>query len=259
MGTTSTRLLVADRHAEPVGRIRERHPGDDRIHPVFGQCGGVVPVQVPGRRVEQSIRPTFSAYIPRVSRVVSSGTRRVYAPYWSRVQEKWGDRPIDEPSPLEIRELAEAVRGDVVTRRNARGGRSAVEHLIAALRCLYHHAVSDGLISEAANPARKVAKPRRLPSTRRALPDARLAEINEVAASTGNDHALDALLLRLHIETACRRGEPHLDRKDVAWQRTGACSERRERSVCSSPAATAAWCRRTVGGLPGQARLTTTT
>jgi integrase len=81
-----------------------------------------------------------------------------------------------------------------------------VEHLIAALRCLYQHAVSDGLISEADNPARKVAKPRRLPSTRRALPDARLAEINEVAASTGNDPALDALLPRLHIETACRRG-----------------------------------------------------
>jgi integrase/recombinase XerC len=51
-----------------------------------------------------------------------------------------------------------------------------------------------------------VAKPRRLPSTRRAVPDARLAEINHVAATTGNDPALDALLLRLHTETACRRG-----------------------------------------------------
>jgi integrase len=166
----------------------------------------------PRQLVEQPTRgsgdrvPTFSAYIPRVSRVVSAGTRRVYAPYWSRVQERWGDRRIDEPSPLEIRELAEAIRGTVVIRRNARGGRSAIEHLIAALRCLYQHAVSDGLISEADNPARRVAKPRRLPSTRHALPDARLAEINEVAATTGNDPALDALLLRLHTETACRRG-----------------------------------------------------
>ena len=64
----------------------------------------------------------------------------------------------------------------------------------------------DGLIAEADNPARKVAKPRRLPTTRRAVPDTRLAEINHVAATTGNDPALDTLLLRLHTETACRRG-----------------------------------------------------
>jgi hypothetical protein len=77
---------------------------------------------------------------------------------------------------------------------------------VAALRCLYARAADDGLISEADNPARKVAKPRRLPSTRRAVPDIRLAEINQVAATTGNDPDLDSLLLRLHTETACRRG-----------------------------------------------------
>jgi hypothetical protein len=89
-----------------------------------------------------------------------------------------------------------------VARRNARGGRSAEEHLVAALRCLYRRAVDDGLIGEAANPARKVAKPRRLPITRRALPDTRLAQINEVAATTGDDPELDTLLLRLNTETA---------------------------------------------------------
>jgi integrase len=51
-----------------------------------------------------------------------------------------------------------------------------------------------------------VAKPRRLPSTRRAVPDARLAEINQAAAATGDDPELDTLLLRLHTETGCRRG-----------------------------------------------------
>src|SRR2546430_1139236 len=35
---------------------------------------------------------------------------------------------------------------------------------------------------------------------------ARLAAINEVAASTGDDRDLDTLLIRLHTETACRRG-----------------------------------------------------
>jgi integrase/recombinase XerC len=97
------------------------------------------------------------------------------------------------------------VKAHVVARRNARGGRSAQEHLVAALRCLYRRAVEDGLIAEADNPARKVAKPRRLPSTRRAVPETRLAEINQIAATTGDDPELDTLL-RLHTETACRRG-----------------------------------------------------
>ena len=61
------------------------------------------------------------------------------------------------------------VKAHVVARRNARGGRSATEHLVAALRCLYKHAEDDGLITQADNPARKVDKPRRLPSTRRAV------------------------------------------------------------------------------------------
>ena len=93
-----------------------------------------------------------------------------------------------------------------MARRNARGGRSAAEHLVAALRCLYKRAVDDGLIAEADNPARKVAKPRRLPSTRRAVPDTRLARDQRAAAATGDDPELDTLLLRLHTETACRRG-----------------------------------------------------
>jgi integrase/recombinase XerC len=79
-------------------------------------------------------------------------------------------------------------------------------NFIAALRCLYCHAENDGHIPAGENPARKVAKPRRLSSTRRAVPDTRLAEINHIAATTGNDPALDALILRLHTETACRRG-----------------------------------------------------
>ena len=76
------------------------------------------------------------------------------------------------------------VKTHVVARRNARGGRSATEHLVAALRCLYRHAEDDGLITQDENPARKVDKPRRLPSTRRAVTDDRLAEIYQAAAAT---------------------------------------------------------------------------
>ncbi|MCX2729479.1 site-specific integrase [Saccharopolyspora sp. NFXS83] len=154
----------------------------------------------------RSVAPTFADYIPQVSAAVSHGTRRVYSSYWKRIAQQWGDRRLDEPTPLEIKQLAEHIREHVVARRNARGGRSAAEHLIAAMRCLYNHAVADDLIAESDNPARRVPKPRRLPSTRRGLPDTGLEEINQVAATTGNDPALDTLLLRLHTETACRRG-----------------------------------------------------
>jgi integrase/recombinase XerC len=147
---------------------------------------------VPQRRLEV---PTFAAYVPVVSAAVSAGTRRAYGSYWNRVVEHWGDRRLDEPSPSDIRQLMSYVKTHVVRRRNARGGRSAEEHLVAALRYLYQRAVDDGLITEADNPARKAAKPRRLPTTRRALPDTRLAEINEIAAATGDDPELDTLLL----------------------------------------------------------------
>ncbi|MDT5027907.1 MAG: hypothetical protein QOE61_4333, partial [Micromonosporaceae bacterium] len=145
-------------------------------------------------------------YIERVAQAVSDGTRKLYTSYWNRIRQVWGTRRLDEPTPLEIKQLAVWFKADVVVRRNARGGRSAAEHVISALRCVYGYAVADGLITEAANPAIRVAKPRRLASTRRALPDAQLAQVVEVAATTGNDPELDCLLLRLHIETACRRG-----------------------------------------------------
>jgi len=166
---------------------------------------GLSPADLAAVPQERPAVPTFAEYVPVVSAAVTAGTRRAYGSYWNRVVEQWGGRRLDEPSPSEIRQLMAYVKSHVVARRNARGGRSAAEHLVAALRCLYRHAQDDGLIAEADNPARKVAKPRRLPSTRRAVPDTRLAEINQAAATTGNDPELDTLLLRLHTETACRR------------------------------------------------------
>jgi integrase/recombinase XerC len=150
--------------------------------------------------------PTFADYIPHVSDAVSSGARRVYGTYWNRVIQAWGPRLITDVTASDISQLAEHVKATVVQRRNARGGRGAAEHLIAALRCMYKYAVADGILSESENPAVRVPKPRRLRSTRTALPDGRLEEILRVAGTTGDDPALDALLLRLHAETACRRG-----------------------------------------------------
>ncbi|WP_034271016.1 tyrosine-type recombinase/integrase [Haloechinothrix halophila] len=186
----------------------DEHPGTAEIEAarLVLQRMGVSPADLLGSTQQRSPAPTFDEYIPKVSAAVSAGTRRVYSSYWKRIQQHWGHRRLDEPTALEIKQLSEHIRTHVVSRRNARGGRSAAEHLIAALRCVYNHAVVDGLIAESDNPARRVPKPRRLPSTRRGLPDTGLEEINRVAATTGNDPALDSLLLRLHTETACRRG-----------------------------------------------------
>ncbi|MFG1926863.1 tyrosine-type recombinase/integrase [Cryptosporangium sp. NPDC048952] len=153
---------------------------------------------------ERPAAPSFAEYVPVVSGAVSDGTRRVYGSYWNRLVEQWGDRRLDEPTPTEIEALSRRVRAGRVIRRNGRGGSLSAEHFIAALRCLYRHAVDDELVAD--NPAKRVAKPRRVASTRHALVGERLAEINEVAASTGDDPVLDTLLLRLHTETACRRG-----------------------------------------------------
>lgn len=166
---------------------------------------GISPIDLLAAARPRDTVPTFTEYVPRVRGAVSEGTRRVYGSYWNRIVARWPDRRLDEVRATDIRQLIEDTRVSVVVRRSSRGGRSATEHLIAALRCLYRHAEDDGLIDPGSNPARKVAKPRRLPSTRQAVPDERLAEIHHAAATTGDDPALDTLLLRLHVETACRR------------------------------------------------------
>jgi site-specific recombinase XerD len=130
----------------------------------------------------------------------------VYETYWNRVRQAWGERRLDEPTALEIQQLAEDTKRQVIVRRSARGGRTAAEHLIVCLRCLYGFAVADNLIPEHANPAIRATMPRRPTGTRRALLDTQLGAINTIAATTGNDRDLDALLIRLHVETACRRG-----------------------------------------------------
>jgi integrase/recombinase XerC len=115
--------------------------------------------------------PLIADYIPLVEKAVTKGTRRVYSPYWAKVVREWGHRRVNEPTALEISQLAEQVREGAVQRRNARGGRGAAEHLIGALRCMYGYLVADGILTQAENPAARAAKPRRLRSARMALPD----------------------------------------------------------------------------------------
>jgi integrase len=150
--------------------------------------------------------PTLEVWVPKVAGLLSPTTARSYGSYWNKALAEWTGRRLDEITASEIKALSEKVRATAVVRSNSRGGRTAAENFIAAMRCLYRYAEQDQLIDERHNPARRVTKPRRSKSTRRALPDARIAELNDVVSSTGDDPELDALIVRLHEETACRRG-----------------------------------------------------
>ncbi|MGI5185355.1 tyrosine-type recombinase/integrase [Dactylosporangium sp. CA-152071] len=167
---------------------------------------GVSPTDLMQAAPERREVPTFTEYLPVVRAAVTAGTSRAYKTYWNRIEQQWGERRMDDVKASDISALVEYVKANRVIRRNARSGRGSAENLIAAMRCLYNHAIDDGYLTQDENPASKVAKPRRLPSTRGAVADVRLAELNEAAASSGNDPDLDALVLRLHTETACRRG-----------------------------------------------------
>jgi integrase len=150
--------------------------------------------------------PTVGEYLPRVCAAAGPGTRRTYGSYWARMAAAWGGRPLDTIVATDIEALQRQITAAARYRRTSRGGRHAGELLIAAARAMYNRAIADGLIDAAASPAHRVVKPRRLPSIRRALTTWELDEINQAARSSGNDVVLDALLLRLHTETACRRG-----------------------------------------------------
>ncbi|MGY1943903.1 tyrosine-type recombinase/integrase [Nocardia asiatica] len=150
--------------------------------------------------------PTFGEYVPQVVDAAPAGARRTYLPYWHKLSSRWPDRSIADPTGLELQQLVEHTRRHAIVRRNSREGRSAAEHMVGAIRRLYRHAVASQYIPASRNPAAALDKPRRQRSSRRALSARQLTQINHVAATTGDDPDLDTLLLRLHLETACRTG-----------------------------------------------------
>lgn len=150
--------------------------------------------------------PTFAELVPVVSKAVPVPSRRVYGTYWNRIVAAWAERGLDEVTVGDVQALFESVKAGVVVRRSGNGGQSAAEHTYNALLCLYRYAVEEELLSVRQNVMLRVAKPRRVRSRRHSLDPKLVEQIQAVASSTGNDPALDALLLRLHIETASRRG-----------------------------------------------------
>ncbi|MEU1523930.1 site-specific integrase [Nocardia rhamnosiphila] len=154
------------------------------------------------------LAPTFAEFIPvAVEQMPPGRTREGYHIYWNKIlaQPGWADRRLDEPTTADLQVLCEQIRAGRVIRRSDRGGNDVVRHVIDSLRRLYKHAEDHRLVDPRDNPAARLTKPKRTRSNRRALPTDLLAQIVEVAATTGNDPELDSLILRLHTETACRR------------------------------------------------------
>ncbi|WP_433678378.1 tyrosine-type recombinase/integrase [Nocardia sp. CA-119907] len=163
--------------------------------------------------------PTFAEYIAKLRTSLPTTTVKNYASYWRVIETAWATKRLDEPSSTEISELVQQHRSRAVVRSNSRDGRGAATHMVAAFRCIYKHAEADRLISPSDNPAQKVAKPRRLKGSRHALTREQVIEIGQVAATTGNDTELDSLIVRIHIEAACRRaGALNLEVSDLEPQ-----------------------------------------
>lgn len=150
--------------------------------------------------------PTFGEYLPTVVAAGGRGASRTYGTYWTRMATTWADRRLDEVHASDIEAMKNTAATTARSRRTTNRGWHASEHVVAAARAIYNHAIADGLIQQKDSPAHRVTKPRRLPNTRRALTAWELDQINTTARISGNDAVLDALLLRLHTETACRRG-----------------------------------------------------
>jgi hypothetical protein len=113
--------------------------------------------------------PRVAEYLPQVIAAAGPGARRTYGTYWARMAAALGDRPLNTIAASDIEALQRDITAAARLRRNNRHGRHAGEHAIAAARAFYNRAIADGLIGAADSPAHRVAKPRRLPSTRRAL------------------------------------------------------------------------------------------
>jgi integrase len=151
--------------------------------------------------------PTVDEYVPRMIAAASPGCLRAYGAHWRRAATLLAGRPLDDVAPSDILALQRhVVRLADASPQASRGGQTAGQGCVRAMRALYRLAEDDGLIRRVANPAARVPIPRRLPSPRRGLLTHELAAVQQVVQTTGNDVPLDCLLLRLHMETACRVG-----------------------------------------------------
>ncbi|MEO6085491.1 MAG: site-specific integrase [Umezawaea sp.] len=159
----------------------------------------------PSKLLPAPSTPTVSAYLPQVLAAASPSQLQRYGVHWTRAVEAFGERRLDQVTPSDVVALQRLATRQAQVRSTTRKGRYAGESAVRAMRMFFRLATADGLLRPGANPAAKVQLERRLPNVRRALTPKEMMAINHIVVTTGRDVVLDSLLLRLHIETACRR------------------------------------------------------
>lgn len=152
------------------------------------------------------VGPTFAELVPEVVKAMPAGSRRTYRGYLDRLVAEWGPCRLHEFDAGDVTRFLEGVRESALVRRSSIGGGGAALHAYHALTWLYRYAVEHGLIGVRQNVVNRVSIPARGEPRRFALSPQLIADITAVARNTGRDPALDALLLRFHLETAARTG-----------------------------------------------------
>lgn len=153
--------------------------------------------------VESPPAPTHTAFFPIVLNAAPDSSARTYKTGFKRLVAHFGATPI---SAVHINELDEMCSSLLkATRASGRAdGTGAVRGFISAARFWYGLAVKHGYRTD--NPARQLTMPARRRRVRRALTEDELNDLYRVVGGTGNDPALDLLLLDFHRETAARMG-----------------------------------------------------
>lgn len=149
---------------------------------------------------------TVAEFLPTVKAVTKKGSVGTYGTYWNLLVAELGDKALDAVVTSDLSKVAAKARANArrrSERRGYRGGQSAEENCVAAMRRFFKVAVDDRLVTS--NPAADVPKPKRGSSKRRSLNDAELKELY-AACLTTHDPSLDTLLFRFHLETGARRG-----------------------------------------------------
>ncbi|WP_439378939.1 hypothetical protein [Amycolatopsis lexingtonensis] len=130
--------------------------------------------------------PTFSEYVPEVAKATAKGSRNTWQYYWRVLVAEWGAGRSTNPAPLKS----------------------------ASWPRWYKSALQRSRTPGPARVRRRTSSTRSSASTGALKPN-ELREINFIASTTGYDTVLDSLLLRLHSETASRRGGALARRRDL--------------------------------------------
>lgn len=156
--------------------------------------------------------------MPRVVALCPAKSLPTYQAGFRRLEEAFGDEKVAQVTALDLEALRNSVQREVGSRQVAsarhRGralrsydpdahGRGAAENLVRSMRFFFRVAVNDGIIPH--SPALRVSVPRRPPAPERPLTTDELDDVFRVATTTGDDPALDRLLVLFLRHTACRR------------------------------------------------------